>query len=150
MLLHILQGTGWPLQQRTICPSGSSVRLRNLALDSGLPAVHTPDQVPTLQEVGSQWGRQSARQVPSSKLCPKDYSFVGWFIQLIHSLIQHSCVEILLYSYTHTRASLVAQLVKNSLAMWKTRVWSLGWEDPLEKGMATHSSILAWRIPWTV
>ena len=33
--------------------------------------------------------------------------------------------------------------------MWETRVWSLGWEDPLEKEMATHSSILAWRIPWT-
>ena len=34
-------------------------------------------------------------------------------------------------------------------AMWETWVWSLGWEDPLEKGMATHSSILAWKIPWT-
>ena len=47
------------------------------------------------------------------------------------------------------RASLVAHLVKNSLAMQETWVQSLGWEDPLEKGMATHSSILAWRIPWT-
>ena len=44
-------------------------------------------------------------------------------------------------------ASLVAQLVKNPLAMWKTWVQSLDWEDPLEKGMATHTSILAWRIP---
>ena len=41
----------------------------------------------------------------------------------------------------------MAQLVKNSTAMWETRVRSLGWEDPLEKGKATHSSILAWRIP---
>ena len=47
------------------------------------------------------------------------------------------------------RASLVAQMVKNLPAMWETCVWSLSWEDPLEKGMATHSSILAWRIPWT-
>ena len=47
-------------------------------------------------------------------------------------------------------ASLVAQLVKNLPAMQETRVWSLGWEDILEKGKATHSSILAWRIPWTV
>ena len=47
-------------------------------------------------------------------------------------------------------ASLVAQLVKNLPAMRETWVWSLGWEDPLEKGKATHSSILAWRIPWTV
>ena len=43
----------------------------------------------------------------------------------------------------------MAQLVKNPPAMWETWVRSLGWEDPLEKGMATHSSILAWIIPWT-
>ena len=43
----------------------------------------------------------------------------------------------------------MAQTVKNPPAMWKTQVRSLGQEDPLEKGMATHSSILAWRIPWT-
>ena len=47
-------------------------------------------------------------------------------------------------------ASLVAQLVKNLPAMRETWVPSLGWEDPLEKGKATYSSILAWRIPWTV
>ena len=47
-------------------------------------------------------------------------------------------------------ASLEAQLVKNPPAMWDTWVPSLGWEDPLEKGKATHSSILAWRMPWTV
>ena len=44
--------------------------------------------------------------------------------------------------------ALVAQLVKNPPAMRETWVRSLGWEDPLEKGMATHSSILAWKIPW--
>ena len=46
-------------------------------------------------------------------------------------------------------ASLVAQLVKNLPAVPETWVPSLGWEDPLEEGMATHSSTLAWRIPWT-
>ena len=46
-------------------------------------------------------------------------------------------------------ASLVAQTVKNLPAMQETQIPSLGWEDPLEKEMATHSSILAWRIPWT-
>ena len=46
-------------------------------------------------------------------------------------------------------SSLVAQLVKNLPVMQETQVGSLGWEDPLEKGMATHSSILSWRIPWT-
>ena len=39
--------------------------------------------------------------------------------------------------------------VKNLPAVWETQIGSLGWEDPLEKGMATHSSILAWRMPWT-
>ena len=48
------------------------------------------------------------------------------------------------------RASLVAQLVRNPPAMWETWVRSLGWEDPLEKGKAVHSSILAWTIPWIV
>ena len=48
------------------------------------------------------------------------------------------------------RASLVAQLIKNPPAMRETLVRSLGWEDPLEKGKANHSSILAWRIPWIV
>ena len=46
-------------------------------------------------------------------------------------------------------ASLVAQTVKNLPAMQETQVWSLGQEDPLEKEMATYSSILAWEIPWT-
>ena len=46
-------------------------------------------------------------------------------------------------------ASLVAQMVKNLPAMQETWVQSLGWENRLEKGMVTHSSILAWRIPWT-
>ena len=43
----------------------------------------------------------------------------------------------------------MAQMVKNPPAMWETWVRALAWEEPLEKGRATHSSILAWRIPWT-
>ena len=43
----------------------------------------------------------------------------------------------------------MAQLVKNPPIKWETRVLTLSWEDPLEEGMATHYSILAWRIPWT-
>ena len=54
------------------------------------------------------------------------------------------------YPLQYSWASLVAQLVKNLPAMWETWIRSLGWEDPLEKGIATHSSILACRIPWTV
>ena len=48
-----------------------------------------------------------------------------------------------------TWASLLVQTVKNLPAKWETRVWLPGREDPLEKGKATHSRILAWRIPWT-
>ena len=54
------------------------------------------------------------------------------------------------YPLQYSWASFVAQLVKNPPTMWETWVQSLGWDDPLEKGKATHSSILAWRIPWTV
>ena len=54
------------------------------------------------------------------------------------------------YPLQHSWASLVAQLVKSPPAVWETWVRSLGWEDPLEKGKATYSSILAWRIPRTI
>ena len=55
--------------------------------------------------------------------------------------------EGIVYPLQYSWASLVAELVKNPPVMWDTWVGSLGWEDPLEKGKATHSSILAWRIP---
>ena len=54
------------------------------------------------------------------------------------------------YRLQYSCAFLVAQLAKNPPAVWETWVQLLGWEDPLEKGTAIHSSILAWRIPWTV
>ena len=54
------------------------------------------------------------------------------------------------YPFQYSWASLVAQLVKNPPAMRETWVQFLGWEDLLEKEKATHSSILAWRMPWTV
>ena len=54
------------------------------------------------------------------------------------------------YPLQYSWGSLVAQLGKNLPAMQETWVQSLDWEDPLEKGKATHSSIVAWRIPWTV
>ena len=59
------------------------------------------------------------------------------------------CISTLLKILFPYRASLVAPTVKNSPAMQETRVQSLSWEDPLEKGVATHCNILAWRIPWT-
>ena len=54
----------------------------------------------------------------------------------------------LIFPYQVVQASLVAQTVKNLSAIWETQVQSLGQEDPLEEEMATHSSILAWKIPW--
>ena len=54
------------------------------------------------------------------------------------------------YPLMYSWASLGTQLVKNLPAMQETWVRSLGWDDPLEKGKATHSSVLAWRIPWAV
>jgi len=54
------------------------------------------------------------------------------------------------YPIQYPWASLVAQLVKNSPPIQENWIWCLGWEDPLEKGKATDSSILAWRIPWTI
>ena len=54
------------------------------------------------------------------------------------------------YPLQYSWASLLAQQVKNPPAVWETCVRSLGWEDPLEKGKATHYSILGWRIPWTI
>ena len=60
----------------------------------------------------------------------------------------YTCTYIL-YVYSTIWASLVTQLVKNPPALQETWVWSLGWEDPLQEGMASHSSILVWRTPWT-
>ena len=73
-----------------------------------------------------------------------------WICISIGTLYICVCVYIYIYIYFFFyRASLVAQLVQNLPAVLETWVQSLGQEDPLEKWMATHSSILAWRIPWT-
>ena len=70
----------------------------------------------------------------------------GILVTAVREEIEASQSSIKLYKLW---ASLVAQLVKNLPAVQETQVRFLGWEDPLEKEMATHSSILAWRIPWT-
>ena len=80
-------------------------------------------------------GKESARNAGDPSLIPGSGRSTG---------------EGISYPLQYSWASLVAQLVKNPPAMQNIWVQSLGWEDPLEKGKATHSSILAWRIPWTV
>ena len=74
------------------------------------------------------------------------FTHVVWYSVISHIYINNCISNAALVIW----ASLVAQLIKNPPAMWETCVRSLGWEDPLDKGKATHSSILAWRIPWTV
>ena len=92
------------------------------------------------------------RSVSSSSLimiCPHNYAFICflWFLPMIPGFDTWNFPPLL---YLNVGASLVAQTVKNPLAMWETWVQSLGREDPLGKEMVTHTSILAWRIPWTV
>ena len=87
-----------------------------------------------------------------------------WSLRVIFKINVHSsimaqngaspwvrCIVIIGFNSRPTlaRVSLMVQGVKNLPAMWEIQVWSQGWEDPLEKEMATHSSILAWRTPWT-
>ena len=82
-------------------------------------------------------------------------AFVFSLKSLQSPILSHcKCTEISLSGhvfrvYYDIYPSLVAQTVKNLPSVQKTWLWSLGWEDPLEKGMATHSSIRAWRIVWT-
>ena len=81
---------------------------------------------------GSSAGKESACNAGDSSLIPGLGSFPG---------------EGIGYPLQYFWASVVAQTVKKLPAMWETQVRSLGWEDPLEEGMATHPSVLAWRIP---
>ena len=89
-------------------------------------------------------------KVPLEKWKVTHSSILTW--RTPWSLRELDTTEWLSYHMERTNfgASLVAQLVKNPSAMRETWVWSLGWKDPLEMGMATCSSILAWKIPWTV
>ena len=84
--------------------------------------------------LGSSAGRESACKAGDPSSIPGSGSFPG---ERTGYLLQYSW------------ASLVAQLVKNLPSVREACVWSLGWEDPLEESIATHSSIFAWRIPWT-
>ena len=75
---------------------------------------------------------------------------LDWFLFDFHNSAGYELNTIRSTLSVIYRASLVAQLVKNPPAMWEIWVRSLGWEVPLEKETAMHSSILAWRIPWTL
>ena len=114
------------------------------------------------------WFDSGAHQVPSGSACPPSLSLPhlqGWFwYQIPYNCKKHQAFilwgirpaekssPLFFFFWQQTRpnrASLVAQMVKNLPAKQETWVWSLGWEDSWRKGLATHSSTLAWRIPWT-
>ena len=92
----------------------------------------------------SPWGRKESGTTEWLTLT-LTYMFIWTALVLTFSFILHHFTNHVFLK----GASLVAQTVKNLPANQDTRIWSLGWEDPLEKEMTTHSSILAWRIPWT-
>ena len=108
------------------------------------------------QWTGSKLGREYVKAVychSAYLTCMQSTSceMPGWMNHKLESRLQGEIPAISdIQIDTTLRASLVAQLVKNLPSVRETWVPSLGWEDPLEKGKATHSSILAWRIPWTV
>ena len=86
----------------------------------------------------------------------KEHSRAGWFYftlchlpLLLSLLVSPSWEAVIGKNPKETRASLVDQMVKNPPAMWETWVRTLGWEDPLQEGMATHCNTRALRIPWT-
>ena len=100
-------------------------------------------------------GGQSSRASASASVLSMNPGLISfksnWFDLLsakrtLKSLLQHHNSKVSILWRSLSLSSLVSQMVKNLAAMWETWVRSLGWEDPLERGMATHSSILAWRI----
>ena len=84
--------------------------------------------------------------LPASLLISAIYDKAAANLYIL-TIIHLSLSKLLQQKITDQGASMVAQMVKNPPALWETCVRSLGWEDPLEEGMAPHSNILAWRIP---
>ena len=80
---------------------------------------------------------------------PQPKRATQWYLVLGIWIIKSSLCNYNIQVTVENFSSLVVETVKNQPAMQETQVWSLGQEDPLEKGMATHSSVLAWRIPQT-
>ena len=84
------------------------------------------------------------------QLCWTAHRLGAWRQNVTWERLPSLCTSVLQIKCTLlSRASLVPQTIKNPPAVWEIWIPSLGWEDALEEGMAAHSSILAWRIPWT-
>ena len=87
--------------------------------------------------------------IASSRLFLTEIAFSLWLLSNIFVTLSVWGWKISLWVQLNNQSSLIAQLLKNQPAMQETRVQSPGREDPLEKEMTTHSSILAWKIPWS-
>ena len=124
---------GFPRQEYwSRLPFPSPRDLSDPGIEPGSPALQA-DSLPTELRLGESLKMRQFNPMSDSEIIASIYFFLSTtFSILILDLV------------------LVAQLVKNLPAMWETSVQSLGWEDPLEKGKASHSIFLAWRIPWTV
>ena len=131
-----------------------------------IPGTGNPGGLPSMgsHRVGHDWSDTAAAAAEHIEGTPHKLRFVeskflvlNWNIVDLQYCVSFKCtakwisftyMHCFMYTYTQYMASLVAQSGKNLLAVQETRVQSLGWEDPLEKEMASHSSILAWKIPW--
>ena len=124
---------GFPRQEYwSRLPFPSPRDLSDPGIEPGSPALQA-DSLPTELRQGESLKMRQFNPMSDSEIIASIYFFLSTtFSILILDLV------------------LVAQLVKNLPAMWETSVQSLGWEDSLEKGKASHSIFLAWRIPWTV
>ena len=121
------EGNGYPLQYSGL-ENSMDCTIRGVAKSqTWLSDFHLPFPA-SLAGIESTWNSGDPSSIPGSGRSPGEG--IG-------------------YPHQYSWSPLVAQTVKNLPAMLETWVRSLGWEDPLEEGLATHSSILAWRIPWT-
>ena len=135
-LLSVSLGTG---------PEAVSPTLQEALLGSG------GGSPPTLSSCGQTPPRVQLLGVSLSCLPSLPHSWAGCVSRNCCLECPPGCFSVFLFLkniYVFIRDPLAAQTVKSLPTMWDTRVQFLGWEDPLEKEMATHSSILAWRIPW--
>ena len=144
-------------------PASMSGSGRSSGEGNGNPLQYPSQGIPCTEEPGRLQSMESqrvdtAKQLGTHTSLTLNYNILNKYSKLHYNIIFflipqiNSCwvkvkQSLFNYYYSPRETSLVAQLVKNRPAMQETWVQSLGWEDPLEDGMATHSSILAWRIP---
>ena len=136
------------MSNKSVTPSKYLVLCHPLLLPSIFPSIRVFSSELVLRMRWPKYWSFSFSISPSNEYSEWIYIFL--WSSLTNSFSSHcpSCQLTLKRAILSDSASLVAQTVKHLPTVWETRVRSLGWEDPLEKEMATHSSTLAWKIPW--